>query len=57
MAFQPDPTIPETEKHPGAPPDNEKRRISEDPRPENEAERQPIGNGGTNEPAAFPPHN
>jgi hypothetical protein len=57
MAVNPDPNIPETDKHPGAPPDAEKRRIGEDPRPEQERERVPLGNGGTNEPAVFPPHN
>lgn len=56
MPVNPEPNAPETDKHPGAPPDPEKRRTGEEPRPEEEQERMPIGNGGTNQPAAFPPH-
>jgi hypothetical protein len=51
-----DPNIPEDEKHPGAPPDPRKRRTSEHPQEDQKGEDLPIGNGGTNEPAAFPPH-
>jgi hypothetical protein len=42
-----------SEEHPGA--HGEKVRVPENPeQPRRDA---PIGNGGTNDPAAFPPHN
>lgn len=54
---QPDPNVPESEKHPGAPPRKEKRRIGEDRRAGEEKPRRPVGNSQLpDEPAAFPPH-
>lgn len=46
----------DAERRPGAPPDREKRRVSDEPLRDQEGEELPIGNGGTNEPPAFPPH-
>jgi hypothetical protein len=37
-------------------PTEEKKRVPAEPIPQRRDEA-PIGNGGTNEPAAFPPHN
>ena len=52
------PNIGPEEKHPGAPPEREKRRIPEDRRAGEEKPRRPVGNSGLpDEPAAFPPHN
>jgi hypothetical protein len=42
------------EQHPGS--EGEKVRVPENPE-QPRRDRPPIGNGGTNEPAAFPPHN
>jgi hypothetical protein len=53
-----DPNIPESEKHPGAPPERQKKRIAEDRTPGEEKPRKPVGNSAQpDEPAVFPPHN
>ncbi len=36
--------------------EDEKRRVPAEPIPQRPDET-PVGNGGTNDPAAFPPHN
>ncbi len=55
---EPDPNIPEDDRHPGAPPKKEKRRIGEDRRAGEEKPLEPVGNSAEpDEPAAFPPHN
>ncbi len=54
---EPDANVPEGEKHPGAPPDEKKRRIGDDRRPGEEKPRRPVGNSALpDEPAVFPPH-
>jgi hypothetical protein len=55
---QKDPNIPESDKHPGAPPERQKRRVGEDRTPGEQKDRRPVGNSQLpDEPAAFPPHN
>jgi hypothetical protein len=57
MPRERDPNVPESEKHPGAPPEGQKRRVGEDRTPGEEKPRRPVGNGQLpDEPAAFPPH-
>jgi hypothetical protein len=53
-----DPNIGPEEKHPGAPPEREKRRIPEDRKASEDKPLKPVGNSGLpDEPAVFPPHN
>jgi hypothetical protein len=53
-----DPNIGPEEKHPGAPPNPQKRRVGEDRVPGEKKDRKPVGNSQLpDEPAAFPPHN
>jgi hypothetical protein len=53
-----DPNISEEEKHPGAPPNPQKRRVGEDRTPGEQKDRKPVGNSQLpDEPAVFPPHN
>jgi hypothetical protein len=53
-----DPNIGPEDKHPGAPPDGQKRRVGEDRTPGEKKDRKPVGNSQLpDEPAAFPPHN
>jgi hypothetical protein len=59
MTTQRDDQLPEDQpKERGASPDRDKDklRVPAEPIEQRPGER-PIGNGGTNDPAAFPPHN
>lgn len=57
MPDERDPNVPESEKHPGAPPHPRKRRVGEDRTPGEDKPRRPVGNGQLpDEPATFPPH-
>jgi hypothetical protein len=63
MTTRRDDELPEDQaKERGASPEGErereqdKLRVPAEPIPQRPGER-PIGNGGTNDPAAFPPHN
>jgi hypothetical protein len=50
------PEIPRDDRRPGAPPDPMKRPVGDRPAHEREGDPKPLGNGGIDDPPAYPPH-